>query len=98
MNHLRSDPASLAAFQAHESITAIVFNVRDRFDFARPVTCANSSSEPGACSAMIRSRSRLPAESTLAKDSVEVNQTFGSSAATRRCPRATAIVRAFISS
>jgi len=47
---------------------------------------------------MIRSRSRLPAESTLAKDSVKVNQTFGSSARTRRLPRAIAIVRAFISS
>jgi hypothetical protein len=34
----------------------------------------------------------------LAKDSVEANQTLGSSAATRRSPRATAMVRAFISS
>ena len=54
--------------------------------------------EPGAFSAMIRSSSRLPADRTLAKDSVEVNQTFGSSAATRRTPRATAMVRPFISS
>jgi hypothetical protein len=41
---------------------------------------------------------RLPADKTLAKDSVEVNQTFGSSGETRRSPRATAMVRAFISS
>jgi hypothetical protein len=47
---------------------------------------------------MARSNSRLPADSTLAKDSVEVNQTFGSFGATRRFPRATAMVRAFISS
>jgi len=47
---------------------------------------------------MTRSSSRLPADNTLAKDSVEVNHTFGSSAAMRRSPRATAIVRAFISS
>jgi hypothetical protein len=40
----------------------------------------------------------IAGQSTFAKDSVEVNQTFGSSAATRRSPRATAMVRAFISS
>jgi hypothetical protein len=39
----------------------------------------------------------LPADKTLAKDSVEVNQTFGSWGDTRRSPRATAMVRAFIS-
>ena len=76
----------------------MVRSVRDRFDLALPVIRASSSSEPGAFSAMTRSRSRLPADKTLAKDSVEVNQTFGSSAATRRSPRATAMVRAFISS
>ena len=57
-------------------------SVRERLDLAFPVIRASSSSEPGACSAMTRSSSRLPAERTLAKDSVEVNQTFGSSAAT----------------
>jgi hypothetical protein len=51
-----------------------VLSVRDRFDLARPVICASASSEPGAFSAMIRKSSRLPAEKTLAKDSVEVNQ------------------------
>jgi hypothetical protein len=67
-------------------------------DFALPVIRASSSSEAGVFSAMTRNSSRLPADRTLAKDSVEVNQTFGSSAATRRPPpRATAMVRAFIS-
>ncbi len=47
---------------------------------------ASSSSEPGAFSAMVRSSSRLPAERTLAKNSVEVNQTFGSLAAIRLLP------------
>jgi hypothetical protein len=47
---------------------------------------------------MTRSNSRLPADKTLAKDSVEVNHTFGSSPAPRRSPRATAMVRAFMSS
>jgi len=40
----------------------------------------------------------LPADSTLAKDSVEVNHTFGSPGAIRCSPRATAMVRAFMSS
>jgi hypothetical protein len=53
---------------------------RDRLDFALPVIRASSSSEPGALSAMTRSNSRLPADNTLAKDSVEVNHSFGSSA------------------
>src|SRR5260370_33068500 len=75
----------------------MVFNVRDRFDLARPVIRANSSSELGASLAMTCSSSRLPADRTLANDSVEVNQTFGSSAAMRRAPRATAIVRHLIS-
>src|SRR5690348_10061788 len=39
---------------------------------------------------MTRSSSRLPADRTLAKDSVEVNQTFGSFDAKRRSPRARA--------
>jgi hypothetical protein len=50
----------------------MVFNVRDRFDFARPVIRANSSSELGASLAMICSSSRLPADSTLANNSAEV--------------------------
>ena len=49
---------------------AIVRNVRDRFDFALPVIGAGSFSEPGACSTITRNRSRLPADSTLANDSV----------------------------
>src|SRR6266478_4102578 len=72
----------------------MVFRVRDRFDFVFPVIRASSSREPGACSAITRSTSRLPADSTLAKDSVEVNHTFGSSGAMRCLPRATARVRA----
>ena len=76
----------------------MVFNVRDRFDFARPLIRVGSSSEPGASSAMIRRSSRLPFDRTLAKDSVEVNHTFGSPAAMRRWPDAAAMVRAFISS
>jgi hypothetical protein len=55
----------------------MVRRVRDRLDFALPVIRASSSSEPGACSASTHSLSRLPAESTLAKDSEAVNQTFG---------------------
>jgi len=61
----------------------MVFKVRDRFDFALPVIRANSSSESGACSMITHSCVRLPADSTLAKDSVEVNQIFGSAGATR---------------
>ena len=64
----------------------MVFRVRDRFDFAFPVIRASSSREPGACSAITRSRSRLPADSNLAKDSVEVKRTFGSSGAMRKDP------------
>src|SRR5208337_2462138 len=64
----------------------MVFSVRDKFDLARPVILANSSSELGASLAMTRSSSQLPADSTLANDSVEVNQTLGSSAAMRRAP------------
>ena len=60
--------------------------MRDRLDFALPVMRASSSSDPGACSTITRNRSRLPAERTLAKDSVEVNQTFGSSGAMRCSP------------
>jgi len=66
----------------------MVRNVRGRLDFALPVIRASSSSEPGAFSAMTRSSSRLPADRTFAKGSVEVNQTLGSSAATRRSPPA----------
>jgi hypothetical protein len=76
----------------------MVRSVRDRLDFALPVMRASSSSELGVFSAMTRSSWRLPADKTLAKDSVEVNQTFGSLGDARRSPRATAIVRAFISS
>jgi hypothetical protein len=47
---------------------------------------AKSSSEFGASLAMTRSSSRLPADSILANDSVEVNQTFGSPAAMCRVP------------
>jgi hypothetical protein len=92
VHHLRCDAAALAAFKADQSIP---FHRPQR---ARQVRLglagdtASSSSEPGAFSAMTRSRSRFPAERTLANDSVEVNQTLGSSAATR----ATAMV-AFIS-
>jgi hypothetical protein len=71
--------------------------VRDRLDLALPVRRAKSSSEPGDFSAITRSSSRLPAYRTLAKDSVEVNQTVGSWDAIRRSPRATARVRDFIS-
>jgi len=55
--------------------------------------CPAPTEQPGAFSAMTRSSSRLPADRTLAKDSVEVNQTSGSPAVTRRSPRATAMVR-----
>jgi hypothetical protein len=54
----------------------MVRSVRERLDCALPVMRASSSSEPGAFSAMTRSSSRLPADSTLAKDLVEVNQTL----------------------
>jgi hypothetical protein len=68
----------------------MVRSVRDRFGLALPVPVirASSSSEPGAFPAMTRSSSRFPADRTLAKDSVEVNQTFGSLAATRYSRRA----------
>lgn len=52
----------------------VVFNVRDRFDLVRPVIRANSSSELGASLAMTCSSSRLPADRTLANDSVEVTR------------------------
>src|SRR5882724_5089560 len=68
----------------------MVLSVRERLDLALPVIRASSSREPGAFSAMTRSNSRLPADKTLAKDSVEVNHTLGSFGATRRSPRTTA--------
>jgi hypothetical protein len=101
VHDLGRDPPALATFEANEGRSlpsSIVLNVRDRLDLALPVIRAGSSRELGAFSAMTRSSSRLPADKTLAKDSVEVNQTFGSLGATRRSPRATAMVRAFISS
>lgn len=54
----------------------MVRSVRDKLDLALPAIRASSSSEPGAFAAMTRSSSRLPADRTLAKDSVEANQTF----------------------
>jgi len=69
----------------------------NRHDLARPVICASSSNEPGAFSAIVRKSSRLPAESTLANDSVEVNQTLGSPGTARCSPHAIRMVRAFIS-
>jgi hypothetical protein len=55
--------------------------------FALPVIRASSSSEPGNRSTITRKRSRFPTERTLANDSVEVNQTFGSSGSMRRAPQ-----------
>ncbi|MFC3528856.1 hypothetical protein ACFOMH_11775 [Paracoccus mangrovi] len=76
----------------------MVFRVRERLEPARPVISASSSSDAGALSAMMRSSSRLPADRTLAKDSVEVNHTFGSPGVGFSSPRAIRMVRAFISS
>ncbi len=78
MLDLGFNAAALAGFGADQAIALMVRSVRDRFDLALPVMRASSSSEPGAFSAMTRNSSRLPADRTLAKDSVEVNQTLGS--------------------
>src|SRR5258707_4532523 len=58
----------------------MVLSVRERLDLALPVIRASSSSEPGAFSAMTRSSSRLPADKTLANDSVEVAELFAHAA------------------
>jgi hypothetical protein len=58
----------------------MVFKVRERFDFLRPVISAKAVNESGLDSAMILSRALLRSESTLAKLSAEVNQTVGSPA------------------
>jgi hypothetical protein len=98
VHDLGRDPPALATFEANE---AVAFH---RPQCARQIGLGLAGDprqlveELGAFSAMTHSRSRLPADKTLAKDSVEVNQTFGSLGATRRSPRATAMVRAFISS
>ncbi|KHJ54601.1 hypothetical protein LA66_08365 [Aureimonas altamirensis] len=72
--------------------------VRDRLGFDRPVIRDSSSSEPGDCSSMTRSSSRFPLDRICAKDSVDVNHTFGSPGAGFSSPFATRMVRAFISS
>ena len=77
---------------------SMVFSVRERFDFFRPVSSARRASDSGPDSAMIPSRARLRSDKTLAKLSADVNQTFGSSAAGLYSPRAIASVRAFICS
>ena len=66
----------------------MVRSVRDRFDLALPGDPRELVERAGVFPAMIRSSSRFPADRTLAKDSVEVNQTFGSLAATRHSRRA----------
>ena len=77
--------AELAEFAARERVDLTIVGPEGPrqfqaagVDFFRPLNLASSSRELGALSAMIWSSSRLPAESTLANDSVEVNQTFGS--------------------
>jgi len=94
MRHLRRDPP---AFEADQAIARHRSQRARQVGFCLPVIFASSSSEPGVCSTITRSRSRWPADSTLAKDSVEVNHTFGSSGLTHRSPCATAMVRAFMS-
>jgi hypothetical protein len=59
----------------------MVFSVRDKFDFFRPVNSARRVSDSGVDSAMIPSRARLRSDRTLAKLSADVNHTFGSLAA-----------------
>ena len=77
---------------------SMVFSVRERFDFCRPVSSARRASDSGVDSAMIPSRARLRSDKTRAKLSVDLNQTFGSSDAGLYSPRAIAKVRAFICS
>ena len=77
---------------------SMVFSVRERFDFFRPVSSAKRASDSGVDSAMTPSRARLRSDKTLAKLSDDLNQTFGSSVAGLYSPRAIANVRAFICS
>src|SRR5438445_6185107 len=77
---------------------SMVFRVRERFDFFRPVISVRRVSDSGLDSAMIPSRARLRSDRTLVKLSVKVNHTFGSPAAGLYLPLAIAIVRAFICS
>src|ERR1035441_2082282 len=73
---------------------SMVFSVRERFDFFRPVSSARRASDSGADSAMIPSRARLRSDKTLAKLSADLNHTFGSSAAGLYFPLAISNVRA----
>jgi hypothetical protein len=76
----------------------MVLNVRDKLDFFRPVNSASRARDSGAAAAMICNIARFGPESIRAKLSAELNQTFGSFALGLYCPRAIAMVRAFISS
>jgi len=72
--------AELARFEANKSIACHRLKRSGDIRLRTPVSCANSSIDPGAASLIIRSSSRLPPDRILAKDSVDVNQTRGSSA------------------
>ena len=61
----------------------MVFSVRDRFDLFLPESAANSVSESGFSRAISVSSSRFLSERTLAKLSMDVNQTVGSPLAGR---------------
>src|SRR5580700_4531273 len=75
----------------------MVFRVRDRFDFLRPVNSASSARDFGSDFLIVPSRSRFFSDNTRTRLSVEGNQTFGSPGPGFNSPRAMAIVRAFMS-
>src|ERR1700735_3106174 len=75
----------------------MVFRVRDKFDFLRPVNSASSASDFGSDFLIVPSSSRFFSDNTLTRLSVEGNQTFGSPGPGFSSPRAMAIVRAFMS-
>src|ERR1700689_1309796 len=75
----------------------MVFRVRDKFDFLRPVNSASSARDFGSDFLIVPSNRRFFSDNTLTRLSVEGNQTFGSPGPGFSSPRAMAIVRAFMS-
>ena len=76
----------------------MLFNVRDRFDLARPESRSNSASDLGRRSLIKSIKARLRSDSTRTTLSIEANHSLGSSGPGVNSPRAIAIARAFMAS
>ncbi len=98
VHDLRRDAAPLAAFEADQ---AVAFHGPQRARQVRLRLAGDPRQFVERAGRLLDDDPQQVAvagRQTLAKDSVEVNQTFGSSGAMRCSPRATAMVRAFMSS